>query len=416
MAGRRFVEASTGRAVGCSHGGSHRSGFGGEVCRCVCTGTARRAEPLGRVRSGARQLLRRSPAADDGRVYGSRVTAKGKVVGAPIAVSPAESATRPAVVWDGVSFLVVWEGDVARLWSRHSCVPGERRRRVVASRHCHQSVCRRSRCAAVAAGASSSLIAWSNGSGGISDRTFASATGVGAITDLAVTGTDPAVSWNGIAYLAVWSDAGDVLFSVLDPQGVPYGVASLAIADGNTQLEPALASDGSSWLVTWTELTSTYDVMGVLVDADGAVLGSPVPISAGALDQGTSAVGFDGTNFVVVWNDSRNDGSGATYDIFGARVSASTGAVIDTSGVPVSVATGNRVHPRSRGACRSTSRSGRTVAMGCTTCTARGCPRTQRSPTRSASRSSQHRRPRRQPSRWLWTRRPSEPTGGKRQR
>jgi hypothetical protein len=282
-------------------------------------------------------------AADDGRVYGSRVAGTGKVIGAPIAISSAESATRPAVVWDGASFLVVWQAAIA------GCDHDIRASRVSAGGRLLQVGIAISPCAgdqnqpAVATGASSSLIVWSDG--GISDRTFAPATGVGAITQLAATGTDPAVSWNGTEYLAVWSDGGDVLGDVLDPQGSPRAVDFAVAVGGNTQLEPALASDGSNWLVTWTELTSTYDVMGVRVDAGGGMLGPPVAISAVDLDQGTSAVAFDGTNFVVVWNDSRNDPSGATYDVFAARISAPTGVVIDQSGVPVSVAPGQQGSP-----------------------------------------------------------------------
>ena len=50
---------------------------------------------------------------------------------------------------------------------------------------------------------------------------------------------------------------------------------------------------------------------------------------------------FDGTNFLVVWQDGR---SGSDFDIYGARVSRA-GAVLDGAGIPISTAANDQVDP-----------------------------------------------------------------------
>ena len=98
-----------------------------------------------------------------------------------------------------------------------------------------------------------------------------------------------------------------------------------------------MAFDGTNFLVVWADGRSgpSYDIYGARVSRAGAVLdGAGIPISTAANDQFAPAVAFDGTNFLVVWTDGR---SGASYDIYGARVSRA-GAVLDGAGIPISTA------------------------------------------------------------------------------
>jgi len=59
-------------------------------------------------------------------------------------------------------------------------------------------------------------------------------------------------------------------------------------------------------------------------------MGNPVHLPA-AYNQMSPSVAWDGSHFLVVWQDWRN---GSSSDIYGARVS-SAGAVLDTLGIPV---------------------------------------------------------------------------------
>jgi hypothetical protein len=103
-----------------------------------------------------------------------------------------------------------------------------------------------------------------------------------------------------------------------------------------------VAFDGTNHLVVWTRSAGPFaDVLGARVAADGTVLDqTPIPISTGEGQQSSPAVAFDGTRYLVVWDDSRAGNS----DIYGARVSTA-GVVVDPGGIPFSTTAGAQVTP-----------------------------------------------------------------------
>ena len=154
---------------------------------------------------------------------------------------------------------------------------------------------------------------------------------------------EPAVAFDGTNYLVVWQDrrtddindiyaarvtpAGDVL----DPDGIPVTTAA------GEQTAADVAFDGTNYLVTWTDSSSINgtDVVGARVTTGGTVLDpNGIPISNPANDQESAAVAFDGTNYLVTWEDRRAD---AALDIWGARVSPD-GTVLDPAGFAIGVA------------------------------------------------------------------------------
>jgi hypothetical protein len=96
-----------------------------------------------------------------------------------------------------------------------------------------------------------------------------------------------------------------------------------------SQTNPAVAVGNGLSLVVWSELVGpgNADVYGVRVStSDGAVLdATPLRIATGSPSQYQPAVAFDGTNFLVVWNDTRK----GAPQVYGTRVRASDGAVLD---------------------------------------------------------------------------------------
>src|SRR5690606_11739804 len=114
--------------------------------------------------------------------------------------------------------------------------------------------------------------------------------------------------------------------TVLDPAGFP-----ISAANGN-QRNPAVAFDGTNYLVVWedTRLSATGDIFAARVSPSGTVLDAEgLSLSARFSAQAHPAVAFDGTNYLVVWDDG-----GATRNIYGALVSRA-GAVLDSSAIAI---------------------------------------------------------------------------------
>jgi hypothetical protein len=156
----------------------------------------------------------------------------------------------------------------------------------------------------------------------------------------------PAIAFDGTNFLVVWEDYRRRQYDiygarvtpagiVLDPSGIPVCQAAAY------QYAPAVAFTGTGFLVVWRDYRNGYDIYGTRVTADGVVLDSTgIAISTAAHDQMEPAVAFDGANSLVVWQDERSGGR----DLFGARVTPA-GVVLDSMGIPISQAAGYQSAP-----------------------------------------------------------------------
>jgi hypothetical protein len=128
---------------------------------------------------------------------------------------------------------------------------------------------------------------------------------------------------------------GDVYGSRVSPRGNVLEEAGLRLtrSSGYVEKHPALAFDGTNYLLVWEHQRDPYpgnvDILGVLVNSTGEVL-REMQISSGQRPGARPVVAFDGTNFLVVWGR----GVGCA-EICGARVSRS-GSVLDAGGIPIS--------------------------------------------------------------------------------
>ena len=148
----------------------------------------------------------------------------------------------------------------------------------------------------------------------------------------------PAVAFGGTDYLVVWTDnRHDTCFNIygarvteggglVDPAGFPISIAC------GDQDNPSIAFDGTHWLVVWQDARSgSYDIWGARVNADGIVLESEGILISNAADyQVRPSIAFSGANYLVVWADYRN----GPVDIYGARVDTS-GTVLDPVGIAI---------------------------------------------------------------------------------
>ena len=161
----------------------------------------------------------------------------------------------------------------------------------------------------------------------------------------------PAVAWNGTDFLVVLTDFGS---GSRDIYGARVSAAgSVLDPDGHPRLHrgehPGLAGGGlerhrlPGGVEDLRRAPTPADIYGSRVSATGTVLDpTGIAISTAANYQGTPAVAWNGTDFLVVWQDTRSNPS--SYDIYGARVSAA-GSVLDPAGIPISTAANNQIAP-----------------------------------------------------------------------
>ena len=154
--------------------------------------------------------------------------------------------------------------------------------------------------------------------------------------------TQPSIAWNGSKYLVAWSGdeaypstSWDIRGCRMQSNLTRIDSSPIAICGAmEEQTRPYAASNGSNFLVVWEDsrnAVSPYyytDIWGATVDTNGAVYQIGSGISAATGDQFNPRVASDGVNYFVVWEDYR-----AAYPaIFGARVSFA-GQVLDAGGI-----------------------------------------------------------------------------------
>ncbi len=155
----------------------------------------------------------------------------------------------------------------------------------------------------------------------------------------------PDVAWNGSSWLAVWQDSRNA--NSWDIYGVgisaagevlqPYGIVVSDV--GGDQLSPAVAAVGTSYLVAWEDRRSGVngisDIHGARVSGEFLVAdegANSIRVSEAASTQGAVDVAGNGTDWLVVWEDTRN---AVEPDIYGAQVTQA-GGVAQASGIAVS--------------------------------------------------------------------------------
>jgi hypothetical protein len=160
--------------------------------------------------------------------------------------------------------------------------------------------------------------------------------GVVLDTPIAVTnvrGTAPAVAFDGTNYLVAWG--GNDLYSArVSPAGAVLDTEGILVSGANgVQEHPSIARDGANCLITWQDMRpgGYSDIYGARVTPSGSVLDpGGIAISTASYSQHYPAVAFDGTNYLVTWQDYRT----TDFDIFAGRVTPA-GTVLDPEGLPI---------------------------------------------------------------------------------
>ena len=151
-----------------------------------------------------------------------------------------------------------------------------------------------------------------------------------------------AMAFDGTNYLLIYllfsgTNSPQVLGELLSPStGQPLGPSFPIAPAGGSQASPALAFDGTNYLVAWEELQSaaSLGLDAARVSPAGAVLdASPLRLldtsalpTSNFTPSAYPAVAFDGTNYLVAYQDVRTGG----VTISASRVSSS-GKLLDGS-------------------------------------------------------------------------------------
>jgi phosphoribosylformylglycinamidine (FGAM) synthase PurS component len=287
-------------------------------------------------------------------IYGARVTQSGTVLD-PTGIAISNHGVYPKVASDGVNYLVGWDCDTDIYGARVSqsgtvLDPGGIVISIGTNYQWQPSV---------AFDGNNYLVVWEDERSGYFRDIYglridqygncldSSAIAISTATDMQ---RYVSVTFGGTNYLVVWEDERnypdiDIYGARVTQSGTvldPMGIHIAAVLIDENRPHPSVNFDGTNYLVVWEEATiyPYLDIYGVFVNQSGNVLGPSFCISNATDYQWHPSVVFDGTNYLVVWQDNR---SGVT-DIYGARVDQS-GNILDPSGIAISTATSNQRRP-----------------------------------------------------------------------
>ncbi|UCG42756.1 MAG: T9SS type A sorting domain-containing protein [candidate division WOR-3 bacterium] len=341
-----------------------RVGHGGEVFDqggiIVCSAAGNQRSPA--VAYGSNGYLaawsdRRT--GDTSDVFAARLRPDGTVLDtAGIVVSSRPGFQgEPAVAFDGTNYLVVWTDErdsVAGIYASRVTLGGEVLDTAGIMVDTSESGLSSP---AVAWNNANYLVVWSDMGSGLGDIVGARVTSGGTVLDtagIAISSepqwqSGPAVGFDGTNVLVVWHDtrlsAQTDLFGarvnadgeVLDPNGF------IVCAGGEYQLSPAVAFDRTNFLVAWQTSTGHGDIFAARVTSNAEVLDPDgFLVRGGGENQLNAGAGFDGVNFLVVWDDSRV--SASDRNVYGSRVSPG-GEVLDPGSIEVSTAANSQSSP-----------------------------------------------------------------------
>jgi hypothetical protein len=182
----------------------------------------------------------------------------------------------------------------------------------------------------VASDGSNWLVAWQQGSNG--DIRAARVSAAGALLDSTAINvsadtlgqTSPRIAFGDSLYVALWvtghpGGRSDICAARLTRSGRVLDTACGRVSfDSGYAESPDLAFSGSGFLAVWENVGAHREICGARLNPDGVVIDSePILISSEDFDCQAPSVAFDGTDYLVAWQDNRQDpGSG----IYAARV------------------------------------------------------------------------------------------------
>ena len=150
----------------------------------------------------------------------------------------------------------------------------------------------------------------------------------------------PAVACDGTNYLVTWVDGGtSVVGARVSPAGSVLDPAAIPVLAGTA---PAVAYNGTAYLVAAQTTAANSDIVGARVSPAGAVLdANPFDVAATAASEAQPSVASDGTNWLVAWEVP----VGTVAKVRAARVSPAC-AALDSPALSLSGLSGAQQSPK----------------------------------------------------------------------
>lgn len=154
---------------------------------------------------------------------------------------------------------------------------------------------------------------------------------------IAATGKTPAVASNGTTFLVVWDDGANVLGTRVNTDGTvldtPFVISNAGVGTDPTQpTKPQLqvASNGTDYMVVWTDPRNNDDIYASRISAAGVVQApNGFALHTGTGLQDAPRIASNGTNYLAVWEGAVGD----HFDIYANRIV--NGAAADGNGFVV---------------------------------------------------------------------------------
>ena len=153
--------------------------------------------------------------------------------------------------------------------------------------------------------------------------------------------TRPCIAHGDSMYLVAWQDhrsgyGDDIYGTALTPSGVVTDTTGVLFSHYcNAQQYSAGIFDGTKYVVVWQDNRDSvfYDIYSTRIDCMGIMI-DPVstPVCTDRFHQLNPAIAYNGNNCLIVWEDTRNVVN--LFDIYGARFDTS-GTILDTTNIPV---------------------------------------------------------------------------------
>jgi hypothetical protein len=123
----------------------------------------------------------------------------------------------------------------------------------------------------------------------------------------------------------------------LQPSGIP-----ICAAPGD-QLAPAAGFDGANFIVVWQdERSGNPDIYAARVNPSGVVVDTmSIPIATTSCIEGEPAIATGAVNSMLAWHR----GHSHDYDIYATRIDQA-GRILDPGGIPISTAQSEQINPR----------------------------------------------------------------------